>query len=587
MRIFLLSFLASIFLCSAAAQGQPVLTVGMDIPAVTVNQNTQSYEPMPLKVTATIYNTGQSASQALSARVVLTPGLSLDSSEQHVTIKTPAPAVVQPGDSAKLEWNIVYPAAFTPKNYRVYVWLKSSTNDSSVTSALFTVPAVPPPVLSITPSGIPALTMRTDSLGYDGNPFDVYFRLSNAGGTTADSVMVELLLPPDYELDPPSQDNPMRLQQPLEPQAQGGQRLYLSWTVRYTAATRVPRSDTLRIRARGTDLAGGTVESMLPTAVTIPGMNPVVDISFRDPGSLQYDSADIYYPLPYPLIMRLTNESEQWTVLGAVQLDIEGDGWSSTDPFAQSLPALAPHSHIEYTWDVDVERRSAPRQLVAAVEVTDAEGYAHAGTHNVSVPGKPFALTIHDVQIPDSLTTSPDATRLLSQEIPVAFRVRNNTWYNSRLVYSKVQTQGAGIASAPWKEQQHSDFMIAGAESGVVRDTFTVLAALKDRLITMHLLAVSDRGDTARYRGDVRVPGLQPVLTLARRGPDRLLYQPGGTYVPNPFSQEYVLHNRGHVTVRVDSLLLRYPMDGVSTPQPLRRDIGFDLLPGDSLVTRW
>jgi hypothetical protein len=587
MRSFLLSFLASVFLCSLPVYGQAVLSVGIDIPAVTVNQNTQSYEPLPLKVTATVYNTGQSASQTLSARVVLSPGLALDSSEQHVTIKTPVPAVVQAGDSAKLEWRIVYPAAFTPSNYRVYVWLKSSTNDSSVTSALLTVPPVPRPDFSITPSGIPALTMRTDSLGYDGNPFDVFFRFSNAGGTTADSVTLELQLPPDYELDPSTQDNPMRLQQPLEPQAQGGQRLYLSWKVRYTAATRAPRSDTLHIRARGKDIAGGTVEAVVPTAVSVPGMNPVVDISFRDPGSLQYDSADIYNPLPYPLIMRLTNSSAQWTLLGAVQLDIQGDGWSSADPFGQSLPALAPNSHLEFTWDLDVERRSAPRLLDASVEVTDAEGYAHTGQRTVSVPGKPYALTVRDAQMPDSLARTPDATQLLSRTIPVSFRVRNDTWYNSTLVYSKVQTQGTGISSVPWTEQQHSDFMLAGAESGVIRDTFTVLAALKDRVITMHLLAVSDRGDTARYSGDVRVPGLRPILALERRGPDALRYAPGGTYAPNPFSQEYVLHNRGHVAVRVDSLLLRYPMDGVSTPQPLRRDIGFDLLPGDSLITRW
>ena len=575
------------FLCSLSAHGQAVLSVGSDIPSVTVNQNTQQYEPMPLKVTATVYNTGQSASQTLSARVVLTPGLALDTSEQHMTIKTPVPAVVQAGDSAKLEWRIVYPAAFTMSNYRVYVWLKSSPNDSSVTSALFTVPPVPRPDFSITPSGIPALTMRADSLGYDGNPFDVFFRFSNAGGTTADSVNIELLLPPDYELDPPTQDNPMQLQQPLEPQAQGGQRLYLSWRVRYTAATRMPRSDTLHIRARGKDIAGGVVENAAPTAVSVPGMNPVVDISFRDPGSLQYDSADIYNPLPYPLIVRLSNNSAQWTQLGAMQLDIQGVGWSSTDPFGQSLPALAPNSHIEFTWDLDVARRSAPRQLSASVEVTDAEGFAHPGQRTVSVPGKPYALTVSSAQIPDSLARTPDATQLLSRNIPVAFRVRNDTWYNSTLVYSKVQTQGSGIASAPWKEQQHSDFMQAGGESGVILDTFRVDAALKDRVITMHLLAVSDRGDTARYRGDVRVPGLQPILALERRGPDELRYAPGGTYAPNPFAQEYVLHNRGHVAVRVDSLLLRYPMDGVATPQPLRRDIGFDLLPGDSLVTRW
>ena len=587
MRSFLLLLFLTVLTTTASVQAQAVLSVSIHIPTVTVNQNTQAYEPMPIEVTATVYNTGSSASASLMARVSLSPGLELDSSEQHVTLKAPVPSVVNPGDSAKVRWNIVYPPAFSMKNYRVYVWLKSAPDDSSMTSALFTIPAIPPPDLLITPTGIPALTMRADSMGYDGNPFDVNVRFSNAGGTTADSVTLALILPPDYELDPPTQDNPIVLQQPLAPAAQGGQRLYLAWTVRYTAATRTPRVDSLRIHAHGIDLAGGDVDAEDTTTVTVPGMNPVVSISFRDPGGLQYDTSSIYYPLPYPLIMRLENNSAQWTVLGGVELDILGEGWSSTDPFSQSLPALAPGSFLDLTWDVDVERRRFQRQLLASVEVTDGEGYPHAAQRSVPVPGKPYDLVITDVQLPDSLGRSPDGTQLLTHDIPVSFQVRNDTWYNSTLQYSKVQTQGEGILAPPWKEQQHATFLLPGGSTAALRDTFRVEAALKDRVVALHLLAISDRGDTARGSGSVRIPGVQPVLTLTRRGPEELFYQPGGTYAPNPFTQEYVLRNEGHVTVRVDSLLLRYPADGVVTPQPLRRDIGWDLLPGDSLVTQW
>ncbi|MCB2204706.1 T9SS type A sorting domain-containing protein [bacterium] len=587
MRSFLLSFLTGMLLCAMSLSAQPVLSVSIDIPDISVDPNTQAYTPLPLEVTATIYNTGQSASQQLSARVVLTPGLSLDTSEQDASIKAPVPDIVAAGDSAKVAWKIVYPPAFSPENYRVFVWLKSSPNDSAVTSELFTVPAIAPPDLRLTASGIPALSVRVDSLGYDGNPFDVYYRFSNAGGTAADSVSVELLLPPGYELDPPSQDNPMRLAQPLEPEAQGGQKLYEHWSVRYTAATRSVRNDTFVIRARGKDLAGGWLQSLDSSGIQVPGMNPTVTISWHGPGSLQYDTASIYHPLPYPLILRLTNPSEQWTLLGSALLDIAGEGWSCTDPFSRLLPALAPNSYLEFTWDVDVERRSAPRELDVHVDVTDDEGYTHRGQRSVQIPGKPYALSVEELQLPDSLPRSPDGTQLLSDEIPVRFRVRNDAWYNTRFVYSKLQTQGTGIVSAPWKEQQHADFLLPGGSSPAARDTFIVEPALKDRVVGVHLLAVSDRGDTARASGSVRIPGLQPVLELRRRGPDALQYQPGGTYTPNPFSQEYILYNRGYVKVRVDSLILRYPMDGVSTPQPLRRDIGFDLVPGDSLLTRW
>jgi hypothetical protein len=126
-----------------------------------------------------------------------------------------------------------------------------------------------------------------------------------------------------------------------------------------------------------------------------------------------------------------------------------------------------------------------------------------------------------------------------------------------------------------------------GEMTPVLRDTFMIEPALKDRIVSLAVLAISDQGDSARSMHPVRIPGVMPVFSMTRRGVDRLEYQPGATYTPNPFSQEYTLRNEGNVSVRIDSIVLRYHMDGVTSAQPLRRDIGWMLPPGDSLQTRW
>lgn len=587
MRSFLLSSALFLVLLPTLLYSQAQLSMKIHLPDVQVNVTTESYEPNPLPVTATIFNTGSVASDSLTARISLVTGLALDSSEHSVMIKRPAPAVVPPGDSATVVWQIVVPPAFSIKNYRVYVWLKYGANDSLSTNYLFTVPAMTAPDLVMTPTGLADLAVRPDSLGYQGNPFAVNFRFTNAGGTTADSVSVLLELPPDYELDPSTQANPKVFPGLMKPQAAGGPRYYENWTVRYTGATRARRTDTLRLHARAKDIAGQLVTSETELSLNVDGMHPVLDISFMDPGMLQFDSAKIYSPQPYPLVVRLLNNSEQWTALKDVEFALMGVGIDTQDPLTRTLPALSPGSHLDLTWRVDVERRNFSRQFVGQIAVRDIELYETGAQRIIGVPGQPYALTVQDAVVPDALALNAAGTNLISRDIPLSFRLLNETWYNNTVVQVRVQSMGQGIDAPPFRDHQPMFALLPGAKSPALPDTFTVQPALKDRIVSFSLLAYTDRGDSAQAIFPVRIPGVMPVFSLTRRGPEKLEYQPGGTYTPNPFSQEYTLRNEGHVAVRVDSIVLRYPMDGVTPAQPLRRDIGWMLQPGDSLQTRW
>lgn len=568
-------------------EAQPSLSVSIDIPPVSVDQATESYVPSPIPVTVTIYNTGTTASQALSARISFAPDLALDVSELDATIKTPVPAAVQPNDSAKVQWLLTHPPAFAMTNYRVRIWLTYTAVDSFETQKLFLLPAMERPDFKMTFGPVPALQVRADSLGYQQNPFTVLMRLSNQGGTTVDSVASHIILPPDYVLDPLSQNNPQNYALPIPPPQAGNPRIELSWTVRYVGATRQPRTDTLRFRTTGRDAAGGLVQKDTLLLISVDGLSPKYSIAFFDPGSMAYDAATIYQPQPYPLQLRITNLSEQWIDLAGLTLQLQGDGIATADPLTRTIPLMLEGGHLDFTWNVTAERRHAPRQMTAVVEVADGDGLLQGRTHLVGIPGQPYALTVQDYQAPDTLAVNAEGTAFLSNAIPLSFRVRNDTWYNGTVTATRVQSQGQGLIGAPFHDRTHALALQPGEESAVIADTFHVEGQVDSRLVAFHVMAVSDRGDTARASRPVFVPGLRPVLRMQRRGPDAIVPDMLGGYVPNPMAQDYILHNDGSIDVRIDSVVLRYAMDGVVTPEPLRRDYGWTLRPGDSLLTRW
>ncbi|MBR9978280.1 MAG: T9SS type A sorting domain-containing protein [Bacteroidetes bacterium] len=572
---------------SGVIAAQPSLQVSIHIPTISVDPAAESYLPDPIPVTVTIYNTGTVASQSLSARISFPPDLQLDDSEQHAMIKAPQPAVVQPNDSVKVTWMLTHPVSFTTTNYRVRIWLTHTPADSFETQKLFILPPMEPPDFKLAFITLPKLTVRPDSLGYDNNPFSVFFRLVNQGGTSMDSVQVHLHLPEDYILDPMTQNNPLVYDQVMPPPQVGMPRIEMEWLVRYVGATIHPREDTLHLVATGRDALGGLVRKDTTLLVQVEGISPRYTLRYLDPGAMQYDAQAIYSPQPYPLRLRIENISEQWIDLSTVALTVNGEGVTTADPLQETIPMIPAGGHIEYQWRMHAERRSVPRQFTAMAEVADLHGRRESAIRTVSVPGQPFALNLEHIQLPDTLHTNAEGTALLNTTIPISFMLRNDTWYNNTVTHSRIHGTGMGILPPPFKERQHAFDLTPGAISQAIEDTFFVQEMIDDRVVTIQITAVSDREDTARSSRSVFVPGLRPLLRMLHSGPERILADGMGGYVPNPMGHEYVLHNDGNVELRIDSVVLRYHMDGVSTPEALRRDYGWFLRPGDSLLTRW
>ncbi len=581
--------LLPVLLCAISlANAQPQLSVQIHIPAITVDPGGEAYSPMPLPVQVTIHNTGNAASGQLSARISFTPDLLLDASEAGAIIKVPVPSAVPAHDSSRVDWLLVHPPSFAAKNYRIRVWLVTSPVDSFETQKLFTLPAMSPPDFKFTMGPVPRLEVRTDSLGYVINPFTLALRLANQGGTSIDSVSTLLVLPPDYILEPVTQANPFRVPIPMPPPTGGNPRIDISWIIRYYGATIQSRTDTLRIVAKGKDIAGNLFEEDTLILLQVDGLSPIIDLGLQGPNSLQYDPVTIYTPQPCKLTARIENIGEQWAQILSAKITLNGEGITLLDPAVRPiLLSLLPGTVVNYQWDIAVERRAAARQFTATVETVDLDGRRRSTSMLVMVPGKQYQLMVEGLTAPDTLALNAAGTDFITPIIPVRYVIANRTWYNSTVQYVKVQSQGTGIVAPPFHEHPTSVALAPIQSSPEMLDEFEVEGGLKGRVVNFHVLAYSDRGDTARGTRPVFVPGLRPVLSMHRWGADELVYDRVNGYAPNPFYEEYVLRNDGYVAVRVDSLRIAFDSDGVATPDPHLRNIGWMLNPGDTLLTRW
>jgi len=535
-----------------------------------------------------VYNTGTSASNSLQARIHFVPDLALAPEEHSVTIKVPTPAVVASQDSAVVTWLLHHPPTFSQKNYRIYLWLKTSAVDSFETQKLLMLPAMTAPDFRLVPRHDMHLVVKPDSSGYANNPFPVYARLANHGGSALDDVSLQLYLPPDYILEPDIQANPYHVPFPLPRAAPGAPRLDIEWTVRYLGASIFPRSDTMRLVARGRDITGKWREKHAQVLVEVDGLSPEFEITVLAPQAIDFDASSIYSPQPVRVTARCTNIGEQYADLPTASLSLSGEGVSTTDPLQRPIvSSLRPGGTVELHWDVVTERRATPRSMGATVEITDADGRRRSTRADVHIPGQEYRLVLETISLPDTIALNAEGTDFLYQDILLRYSIENRTWYTNTLNAVRVQAHGPGIAAPVVREYQPELPLSPGETSAVLTDTFRVHGQVQGRNLTFQLLAISDRGDTAHVLRPVYVPGLRPQLRLDRRGVDELVHDRVLGYLPNPFYQEYILRNIGYVSVRVDSLRMSVDDDGLVIAEPLLRPIGWMLNPGDSLIVRW
>ncbi|MBL0175154.1 MAG: T9SS type A sorting domain-containing protein [Ignavibacteria bacterium] len=406
--------------------------------------------------------------------------------------------------------------------------------------------------------------MRPDSLGYDGNPFDVRVRIINSGETRADSVRALLVLPADVVLDPPTQQNPIVIGT-LQPVPIGDAHFEVAWTARYTGATRAPRSDSLVVQVTGKNIAGGAVAVNDTMPMSADGIAPAYTLTIDAPAALQYDTAAVYAPLPLPVGVTVKNISQQHVTLPGLLLAISGDGVTPRQSLSASIGRLAPQETKSFAWDMDIARASAPRTVTFTATSTDADTVARSVQASTAIPGRPFSLDIASTSAPDTVPRNAEKTGYLISQFEVSFSVRNAFWKNVRVASTRILPMGTGVIPGAAVEDFPGNFLKPDEVSPPYSASFRIVTGLPARDVIFEVRAISTEGDTAVRRVTVHIPALVPRVSLHRTGLDSLAIDaPSQSYRPNPFEQRFVVRNDGSAPVTLDSLTVDALGDGVT-----------------------
>jgi hypothetical protein len=116
---------------------------------------------------------------------------------------------------------------------------------------------------------------------------------------------------------------------------------------------------------------------------------------------------------------------------------------------------------------------------------------------------------------------------------------------------------------------------------------FSVKKRTVDRTLALRFTAVDQYNDSGWTTRSVFVPAVKPVVAFLHFGVDSLTYDPVTTYMPNPFTQTFAVVNSGDVSFKIDSVVMKYTSDGVSTAQSSVRAFNHDMFPGDSSFATW
>ncbi len=235
----------------------PSITCSLSGPD-TIRYINGDYNPQPASFTVRVTNTGATPAMRVTAALLQGGELSID-----------------PGDAAlKVISDSLGAGAFVEGNFRVRILdravgrvdtvrvaVYAANGGGMVCSKLVYIEAVTGPVLELACVGPDSLVFN-DSLGaYEPEPFLVSVDVRNIGSASADSIVAEILPPPDMTLATGEQPAKM-----LNPQALGiGEYGSARWLVRATPRSKA-RVDTLAVQVRA---KGKTMQQTEPCLVTV------------------------------------------------------------------------------------------------------------------------------------------------------------------------------------------------------------------------------------------------------------------------------------------------------------------------------
>ena len=318
---------------------EPILGCKITVPRITANKQTLKYEPMPFTVTVEVENKGGLPTDTCYATILLEPDLELARKPGNTQIKNVIPYFLGPNQKGTVSWEVTHPITLDMKQYSVKVCVRASNADSVCCEVPLIIPQMEGPRLTCLAAIVDSLVYDEPNDVYVPNPFKAVVSVVNAGTLPADSVRARIILPPDFVLDPPSQNdtlffNPMK----LDSWKPGDPRSELSWTVRYLKKLAQRKCFPIEFEIIAINPVGLPVDPVFcETEVCIPKAgDPKVKCLLIAPDSIVLNPAGTgLTPNPFEIKYIMWNEGRQSSTVSHAQLMF---------PFNQGITIQAPAS---------------------------------------------------------------------------------------------------------------------------------------------------------------------------------------------------------------------------------------------------
>jgi hypothetical protein len=555
----------------------PSLTCTLEGPD-TIRYVNGGYIPQPASITVRVRNTGATPAMQVSAALLQGGELSIDDGDSALKLVSDSLAA---GASADAVFRVRILDRPVGRTDTVRVTVYAANGGGALCSKLVYIEAVSGPVLDLSCDG-PDSLVYNDAIGaYEPEPFLVSVDVRNIGTAPADSIIAEILPPPDMTLA--AGEQPAKL---LTPSALGtGESGIATWFVRSTARNEA-RLDTIRVQVRA---KGKTLQQTVPCEVIVfvpAARTPALELSCQVMKQAVIDDT---------VIVAATLENRGSATAHDIALRIQLPPRLTLSPADQdvlrTLTALGPGQTHSFGWRLIAARGATADSVVVCFE---ADARFHATRRCCAT-----------VYIPALDAPSFASTCSLSADT-LRFDEAGDRYPEVRFMLSVTNTSTTVIDSVLATIALPSGMLLATGETmdRIIRD----LAPAASKEVVWRLTLPRDSATVIRaFNVGVRLYGLASLQSCERElivfppphvassinvtchAPDTLFYL-GATsgYRPGPFPVRLDIINNGVTTLSGLRATLSLPAEiAPEVGEQLSKLVGMNLDPGERTSVVW
>ncbi|MCZ7556564.1 MAG: VWA domain-containing protein [Bacteroidia bacterium] len=320
----------------------PSITCTLDGPD-TVRYVNGGYEPQPVEFAVRVSNTGATPAMRVSAALLQGAELSIDPGDVALKLLKDSLAA---GASVEGSFRVRILDRPVGRMDTVRVTVYAANGGGAICSKLVYIEAVSGPVLELACNGPDSLVF-SDYLGkYEPEPFIVSVDVRNVGSASADSIVAELLPPPDMTLAAGEQPAKLLTPSTLNTGEYGNAR----WLVRATPRSSA-RMDTLAVQVRA---KGKTLQQTAPCLVPVyvpAARTPNLELNCAVLRSAGSDDTVIV-----SATVRNNGTAVAFDIATRVEVPARLRLLPANQPFVQTIPSLQPGKEHSFTWRMVVTR---------------------------------------------------------------------------------------------------------------------------------------------------------------------------------------------------------------------------------------